>query len=345
MSRPVISFCIPTFNRVEFVTRCVKNILQYSGDDIEVVISNNGSNDDTLVELQKINDKRLKIFSNETNLGFSKNVLLAVERATGEFCFTMSDEDIIFVDQIPNLINLCKTTDKGVIYTVPKARTFDEKTQEYKDICVRYYVEKDRYEFEKLETINVVFIESYLTGYILRRDILPFDLINSDKCPEVSLYPHNFLNLLAFDKMGAEFLKDSFVELKWEADKSYIFDEKVVAGETYTHPLSRLVFMKCHIEWIKLLNLTELERVEVLFMVFRMALMKFGWTYTDSLDTGNGTVAQVLNNKVTKEECMKIAKDYIEKAEELKNNYENSNEFEKLILELSEEFKNKVVLV
>ncbi len=342
-NRPIISFCIPTYNRAGFVTRCVKNILQYPGDDIEVVVSNNGSVDETLAELQKIKDKRLKIFSNESNLGFTKNVLLVVERATGEFCFTMSDEDIVFVDKIPDLIKLCKSSDKGVIFTLPVAKLINKENNEAEDFCVRHYVKKDKYDFDKIGAIEMIFIESYLTGYILRRDIIPFDLINSEKCPNISLYPHNFMNLLAFDKMGASFVKDTFIQLNWEADNSFIFDEKVICGESYTHPLARIEFLNCHIEWIKLLNLTENERIEVLFLVYRMALNRFCWSYSDSMDTGYGVLKQVVNNKVSKEVCVNLSKEYILKAQELKKNFKVSIKYEEYLIKLINEFKEQVI--
>ena len=60
-----LSICIPTFNRAEIVYRTVKKCLEYNSDKIEVVVSDNCSDDNTEELLMKIDDKRFKYFKNK----------------------------------------------------------------------------------------------------------------------------------------------------------------------------------------------------------------------------------------------------------------------------------------
>lgn len=104
---PVLSFCIPTFNRAERVFACVKHILQYKGDEIEVCISDNHSQDNTIALLNTINDSRLKVYTNSNNI-LSSNWPLAVSYATGKWAALMSDEDIVNLEDLPDILRILK---------------------------------------------------------------------------------------------------------------------------------------------------------------------------------------------------------------------------------------------
>ena len=66
MRKPILSICIPTYNRAQFAYAAAKNILDgWAGDEIEVVVSDNHSIDNTQELLRGIDDSRLKYFRNE----------------------------------------------------------------------------------------------------------------------------------------------------------------------------------------------------------------------------------------------------------------------------------------
>lgn len=342
-NRPIISFCIPTYNRCELVVKCVSEILKYNGDEIEVVVSNNASDDNTKVELEKIKDSRLKLFSNSENLGFTKNYILTLERAKGEFCFTLSDEDTTFADTISRLIEVVNNATEGVIYTSPYASLKNRETGEVEEVTIRNYEKEGKYEFNKLDAIEAIFIESYITGYILRRDAIPFDFINSDACPDLNVYPQIFINLLLNDKCGTKFLKETFVQLGWIAEKTFILDEKTSVGESYLHPLSRLAFIKCHIEWIRILNLNDSEKIEMIFRVYKMGLKRATWAYSDTIKSAIGDIHQDIKMKVTSEECGEICKYYIELGRSMMDTTESPDDYEIIVLKLSNEFSEKTI--
>lgn len=111
---PFISICIPTYNRAEKVYELVKNILKYKGADIEVVVLDNSSTDNTKLLLGGIEDSRLNIVSNQVNIGGVLNVLKVITEAKGEYSFLCLDKDYINYEEIPNLISLLKL-DKEVV--------------------------------------------------------------------------------------------------------------------------------------------------------------------------------------------------------------------------------------
>ena len=117
MSNPILSICIPTYNRGTFAYEAAMRILSaYRGDDIEVVVSNNCSQDNTDELLSQICDPRLSYYSNEENLGAAFNTHLSFLRAKGKFAYLTSDEDDIIIEQIPYLISYFKDNPDTAIF-------------------------------------------------------------------------------------------------------------------------------------------------------------------------------------------------------------------------------------
>ncbi len=56
-SYPLITIAIPTYNRSGLVKSCVENALAQSYRNIDVMVSDNASPDDTLAVLKTVNDK------------------------------------------------------------------------------------------------------------------------------------------------------------------------------------------------------------------------------------------------------------------------------------------------
>jgi len=90
-----LSFCIPTFNRVDKVSNLVRSILSYNDPEIEVVVLDNGSTDDTLNTLHKIIDDRLSVYSNGENKGALFNMVNVLSKAKGKFIVYSTDQDYI----------------------------------------------------------------------------------------------------------------------------------------------------------------------------------------------------------------------------------------------------------
>src|SRR5215813_12321861 len=60
MSAPVFSVVIPTYNRRDLVPYAVRSVLRQTCGDLEVVVSDNGSSDDTADVIGSIADRRVR---------------------------------------------------------------------------------------------------------------------------------------------------------------------------------------------------------------------------------------------------------------------------------------------
>jgi glycosyltransferase involved in cell wall biosynthesis len=89
---PAISFLLCTRNRSETALGCVRHLLGSSRMDIEVIVRDNRSTDDTVESLTGIEDDRLKIHVAPENQG-TINFLEIAKLARGDIVTWLSDED------------------------------------------------------------------------------------------------------------------------------------------------------------------------------------------------------------------------------------------------------------
>jgi hypothetical protein len=90
--RPAISFLLCTRNRSETARDCVLHLLGSSRPDIEVIVRDNCSTDDTVESLRAIEDDRLKIHVAPENQG-TINFFEISKLASGDIVTWLSDED------------------------------------------------------------------------------------------------------------------------------------------------------------------------------------------------------------------------------------------------------------
>lgn len=93
--KPLISFVLPTHNRIEWVAEAITSILGQTERNIELVIVDDGSTDGTKEMLEEWpKDERVKVYRNEKSIGGGPSRHLGAEKATGEIICIMDDDDI-----------------------------------------------------------------------------------------------------------------------------------------------------------------------------------------------------------------------------------------------------------
>jgi len=98
----LLTFCIPTYNRSASVHQLVTTILSRPDRDIEVVVLDNGSTDDTLEVLGRIADRRLKVRSNGQNRGALFNMVNVFSHGNGKYLVYSTDQDQTDAAMIPD---------------------------------------------------------------------------------------------------------------------------------------------------------------------------------------------------------------------------------------------------
>ena len=114
--RPLLSFCMPSYNRAERAVAVVRDILEGGGDEVEVIVTDDVSTDDTVARLSEIKDPRLRVIVNQENLGACGNMVESLRYCRGKYCFVILNRgDYIIKEKIPELIGFLRG---GVEYSV-----------------------------------------------------------------------------------------------------------------------------------------------------------------------------------------------------------------------------------
>lgn len=99
-----ISVVIPTYNRRNVVMNAVNSVLNQnpSGLDYEIVVSDDGSSDNT-AELFKKKDKRIRYFFNKKNSGVNVARNLGIKETKGDYVLFLDSDDVLTPDCFANL--------------------------------------------------------------------------------------------------------------------------------------------------------------------------------------------------------------------------------------------------
>lgn len=105
-----LSLCIPTYNRGSLLANCLNSIKIAANNisgDVEVCISDNGSDDATREMVSGVNiGLPLSYHRNDQNLGIPRNFLKVVEMAIGEYVWLFGDDDLLMPDSLSRLLQL-----------------------------------------------------------------------------------------------------------------------------------------------------------------------------------------------------------------------------------------------
>ncbi|NEU68857.1 glycosyltransferase family 2 protein [Spirosoma agri] len=101
-----ISICMATYNGSQFIEQQLISILQQLDEDDEIIISDDGSTDDTLEIIKQFSDQRIKIFINANIHGPTGNFENALEHCSGRYIFLADQDDIWLPDKVAVISNL-----------------------------------------------------------------------------------------------------------------------------------------------------------------------------------------------------------------------------------------------
>lgn len=99
----MISVCIATYNGERFIREQIDSILRQLSSDDEIIVSDDGSTDNTISIINSIDDKRIRVIEGPRKQSPTSNFECALKASKGDFIF-MSDQDDVWK---PNKVKIC----------------------------------------------------------------------------------------------------------------------------------------------------------------------------------------------------------------------------------------------
>lgn len=96
----LVSICIPAYNSSEYIGRTIESVLSQTYDNIELVVVDDCSTDNTVEIVKQFDDARIRLVCNEENLGMTGNWNRCVNECRGEYVKLIPSDDCIYPDCI-----------------------------------------------------------------------------------------------------------------------------------------------------------------------------------------------------------------------------------------------------
>ena len=101
---PKVSLIVPIYNTDRYLKRCINSIINQTLKDIEIILINDGSSDESDNIVKSFNDKRIK-YINKENEGIGKTRNLGINESTGDFIAFVDSDDYISKSFCEHLYN------------------------------------------------------------------------------------------------------------------------------------------------------------------------------------------------------------------------------------------------
>lgn len=262
-----ISIIIPAYNVQDYISQCLENLINQTYKNLEIIIVNDGSNDNTsniINEFANI-DKRIVII-NQENQGLSESRNNAMNIATGNYIMFVDADDWIEKDTCEICYNVIKTENADLIlfsyireykdrsliksqFDMPKI-VFEEDDVKYK-LQRRIFGPYEEYEIshpEKLDCLSTAWGKLYKSDIIKKYAFKSFKEIGAT-CEDVffnieiladvhkavfidkNMYHYRKYNVNSLSK-----LVDPNVYQKWKT--AYVCLKKIIKEKNYDNTYS-----------------------------------------------------------------------------------------------------------
>lgn len=129
VNKPLVTVYMPTFNRVELLSRAVESVLNQSYSNIELIVVDDLSSDSTFEYLSNMSkkDHRFKYFINEKNSGACVSRNKAIFEANGKFITGLDDDDYFLPNRISSFLQTWDSKPNDCIALYSNAYRKDKK--------------------------------------------------------------------------------------------------------------------------------------------------------------------------------------------------------------------------
>jgi len=106
--KPLVSIIMPVYNASKYLEQAVQSALNQTYENIELIVVDDGSTDDSLSILKQIKDDRLRVYS-QLNQGACVARNRGIGEAKGVFVKFLDSDDVLYPESIATQVEQMQT--------------------------------------------------------------------------------------------------------------------------------------------------------------------------------------------------------------------------------------------
>lgn len=209
---PLISVIVPSYNHEKYIGHTIESILGQTFQDFEIIIADDCSKDQTVKEIKKFGDSRIKLFQFEKNQGGSVVVNHCIRFSKGKYIAILCSDDVFLPAKLEKQL--------AVLETEPEISAVFSLVQ---------IIDEDGNEFQGTHTSSEIFKQpnrtryEWLNHFFYKRNCLchPSVLIRKECYQSIGNYNESYAQLPDFDfwirlcrKYEIHILQESMVKFR-----------------------------------------------------------------------------------------------------------------------------------
>ncbi|MBR3674153.1 MAG: glycosyltransferase family 2 protein [Clostridia bacterium] len=114
---PKVSVLIPVYNNYQYIQKCLTSVINQQLKEIEIIIINDGSTDERVVEyIDSFSKKDSRVvLINKENTGYGDSMNCGLRKSRGEYIGIVESDDYIELDMYKNLYNLAISYNVNIV--------------------------------------------------------------------------------------------------------------------------------------------------------------------------------------------------------------------------------------
>lgn len=230
MKNKLVSILIPAYNAEKYIGVALDSALNQTYKNLEIVVVNDGSRDNTEAVIKNYRDRRLRYFSQE-NRGIARTRNKLLREAKGEYITFLDSDDIYLPDKVREEVEFLETnSDYGAVYCDLRY-FFDENPNK---------LYRHKYVFHSGDILAELLKRQFITNttLMLRRSVIEKIGDFNEEAREVEDWSYFLRMSRAGIKFG--FIKEDSVRFRLRWDNNTRFDKQLAIQSDALEMFERL---------------------------------------------------------------------------------------------------------
>lgn len=198
----MVSIVIPAYNAEKYILRCIDSCVRQTYQNIEIIVVDDGSTDDTIKKCATINDNRLKVISKK-NAGVSEARNTGLQVAQGNYLFFLDADDYLDRDCCAMMVGAMKNDVDLVVCGYNRIDLNDERQRVCAPETIMFALSEKITAINYMKQINCLFT---CWNKLYRREKIQFEFDKSMSFAEDSVFVFDYLaeckKIIVLDYIG-----------------------------------------------------------------------------------------------------------------------------------------------